>query len=116
MRVVLEHLRAEGALRERARREALVRLGERIRHARQVACRVDIADEALGRLDLVGDAVQPRGEGGGEREIRIGVGAGDAALDAQARAFAHHAEAGRAVVVAPREARRRPRGVDVPFI
>ena len=84
-------------------------LCQRVRHALQIARAIDVADEGLRRLDLVADAVEPGGERGGEREVGVGVGAGNAALDAHPRAVdPDHAETGGAVVVAPRKARRRP--------
>src|SRR5437763_6061272 len=54
------------------------------------------------------DAVQPGGEQGGEGEVRVRVRAGDARLRAQRRSLADDAEAAGAVVVSPRERRRRP--------
>src|SRR5207237_4911397 len=59
-------------------------------------------------LQLVLDAVQPGGEQGGEGEVRVRIRAGNARLRAQRRSLADDAEAARAVVVSPRERRRRP--------
>jgi len=104
VRVVLVHLGAEDALREFAPLESIGRLRERVRHARQVARGINIANEDGGRLNAVRDAVEAGGKARGEREVRICIGTSDAALDAQAAALADDAEAGRAVVIAPREA------------
>ena len=70
---------------------------------------VGIAVEKRRRLDLVGDAVEAGSQRGGETEVGVAVGSGNAALDSQARTFAHHSKAGGAVVVAPGQARGRPR-------
>ena len=62
------------------------------------------------RLELLGDADQAAGERGGERQIGIGVGRGDAVLDApRGRVRARHAEGRGAVVVAPVVVDRRGR-------
>src|SRR5262249_36907835 len=111
MAVVLDDLLPEGALGEFTRFECVDGLGKGVRHARQRLGCVDVALEAGGRLDPVRDAVEARGECRGEGEVGVAVGARDAAFDAHARAFADHAEAGGAVVVAPGEAGRRPGGV-----
>src|SRR6478752_4372019 len=108
MSVVLDHVLAERAPREWTGFERIHRLRKGVRHARQRPGGVDVADEALRRLDPVGDAVQARGERGREREVGIAVGARDAALDAQARAVADDAEARGAVVVAPGKPSWRP--------
>src|SRR2546425_1275269 len=94
----------ERPLREFAFREKICRGAQACGNSRQLLRGVDVADEALRRLDLVGDAIQARGQRSRERKVGIAVGAGDAALDTQALAFADDTEAGRAVVVAPGEA------------
>src|SRR5688572_13559055 len=114
--VVLDDFRAEDGLGEGARLEAGQRVAQVARDARELARRVEVALEARRRLELLLDAVEARGERGGEGEVRIGVRAGDAALDAECLSVADHAEAGRAVVVAPGEARRGPRGALVALV
>src|SRR5258706_12397841 len=114
--VVFDDVLAEGALGELARGEELDRLGKRPRHVLAVLRHIDVADEPLRRLGLARDALQAGGERGGKREVRIAIRARDAAFDAHRRSVADHAEAGGAVVVAPGEARRRPRRVDVALV
>src|SRR5579859_6627627 len=113
---MLDHTGAERLLGELAFLERPDRLRQRVGHTLQIARTVGVADESLRRLDLVADAVEAGSERGGEGEVGVGIGTGDAALDAQALAIAHHPESGGAVVVAPREPRRRPRSVDVALI
>src|SRR5688572_20848083 len=62
MRVVLDHVRAEGALREIAPGEPRDRFVEAVGDPRQVLGRVDVPGEHLGGLDPVADAIQPRCE------------------------------------------------------
>ena len=83
VRVMLDHVFAECAPCEFARRKSVRGFGERVRHAGQVFRGVNVADEAFGRFDLVGYAVQPRSQRGGEREIGVAIGAGNSAFDAQ---------------------------------
>src|SRR5581483_6797330 len=116
VRVVLDHVFPEHALRELARSELFRRLAERIRHPREIARRIHVAAEMLRRLDLVFDAVEPGRERRGECQIRIHVGTRNPALDAQRRARADDTKSRRAIVVAPREPRRRPRTVDVTLV
>src|SRR4051812_25854556 len=116
MRVVLDDVGPERAPGEVARLEALGRLGQRVRHALQVAGRIHVAREAFRRLEFSLDSVQPGCERGGEREIRIAVGTRNAALDAERLSFADDTEAGGAVVVAPGQARRCPRSIDVALV
>ena len=80
---MFDHVFAECAPCEFARRKSVRGFGERVWHARQVFRRVNVADEAFGRFDLVGYAVQSRSQRGGEREIGVAIGAGDSAFDAQ---------------------------------
>src|SRR5688572_32169665 len=113
---MLDDVCAEGLFCKCTFFENLDRLAERIRHARQVPRLIDVADEDIGRLDLVGNAVEARSERSGQREVRVAVGAGDAALDAQAWSGTDDAEAGGAVVEAPGKPRRRPGGVDIALV
>ena len=69
---------------------------------------VAVADERLAERQLVADAVQPAGDRAGEGEVAVRVAAGDAALDPGRRAVADDAEAERAVVDAPPDARSAP--------
>ena len=69
---------------------------------------VDIPLEKSGWLNLVANAVQTGGQRRSVGEIGVAVGAGDARLNAQRRTVAYDAEARRAVVMAPRDARGRP--------
>src|SRR5207248_10016149 len=78
-------------------------------HLRQRGVLVGVALVELGRLQLAGDAVQAGGDRRREREIWVGVGAGDAVLYPEAGALAAQAEAARAVVPADRDPRRRER-------
>src|SRR3954463_4821107 len=114
--VMLDDCAAEGFLRELAIREELGGLRQRMRYMAQVLRGVRIAYERFRRLDLIRESIEPRGQGGGKSQIRIAVGARDAALDAHRRPVADDAETGSAVVIAPGEARRRPRGVDVALV
>src|SRR5262249_3817188 len=107
---------AELALGKFARGESVRGFGQRVRHALQVFRGVNVADEAFGRLDLVGDSVQPRSQRCGESEIRVAIGARDSAFDAQRLVVADHAKARGAVIVTPRQSSRRPRAVNVAFI
>src|SRR5215813_10460678 len=83
MRVMLDHVFAEGAPGEFARRESVRGFGQRVWHARQIFCGVDVADEAFGRLDLVDYPVQSRSQRSCEGQVRITIGARDSAFDAQ---------------------------------
>src|SRR5439155_1559393 len=96
---MLEHEVAEGGAGDRALLEPADGFVERRRDAGDVRRRVRVAVEHLGRLDLVLDAVQAAGDRRGEGEIRIGVGAGDAALDAEPGVFSDDAVPARPVVV-----------------
>ena len=62
------------------------------------------------------DAVETGRERCGERQVRIAVGSGNAAFDAQTLSGAHDAETGGAIVVAPGDPSRRPRGGNEPLI
>jgi hypothetical protein len=80
---VLDDLFAEGALGEGAGLEQVDGLVQRAGDVGQVARRVHVAHETLGWLGLVGDAVEPGGQQTGQRQVRVAVGARDAALDPQ---------------------------------
>src|SRR5262245_38046586 len=107
VQVVVDDLVAERGARHRSRLERGRRLAQARREARDVGL-VRVALERRLELEALLDAVQARGEQRGEREVRVRVGAGDASLRAQRVAVPDDAEAARAVVVAPRECRRRP--------
>src|SRR3989442_9214361 len=59
---------------------------------------VGVALVELRRLQPARDAVEPRGDRGGEGEIGVGVGARDPVLDAEPPALAAQPEAARPVV------------------
>src|SRR4051812_16769021 len=86
MRIVLDDLGAECARGEIAGGKKLDGVAQAVGHPRQALRGVDVADEAFRRVDAVRDAVEPRGERRGEGEVRVAVGSGNAAFDAQARA------------------------------
>src|SRR4030095_16992038 len=68
---------------------------------------VSVALVELGRLEPARNAVEPRGDRGGEGQVGIGVGAGDAVLHAEASSFTAEPEAARPVVPAGHDARAR---------
>src|SRR3990170_7911156 len=116
MRVVLDALFAEGAFREPAGREGIGGFSQGVRHARQMARRIDIAGEAFGWLDAVADPLEAGCHRCREGEIWVAVGARNPALDPEAWPCAHDAETGGPIVVAPGEPRRRPRCVHVSLV
>src|SRR5215203_5110183 len=59
VQVMLGHIRAEGLARKLAVLELVNRLAQCARHARQIACGIDIALEDFRRLDFVGNAIKP---------------------------------------------------------
>jgi hypothetical protein len=83
------------------------RLAQRRREAIGIGL-VGIAVERRRRLELVLDPMEPCGDHGGEREIRIDVSARDPRLDAARRTVTDEPEPARPVVVAPGERRRCP--------
>src|SRR5712691_3038528 len=107
LKVMLDHLVAERLARHPRAPELVERLPERLGDLRQRRVFVGIALVDLGRLELLLDAVQPRRDGGGEGQVRIGVGTGDAVLDAKARVLAAEPEAAGPVVPAAGDSRRR---------
>src|SRR5262245_5518836 len=83
MRVMFDHVFAERATGKFTRGKPVRGFGQRVGHAGQVFRGVNVAYEAFGRFDLVGDPVQSRSQRGGEREIGVAIGAGNSAFDAQ---------------------------------
>lgn len=105
--VVVDDLVAEGATRHRS----LLEGGDRFTHRRWEPVRirlVGVALEARRELELLLDPVQAGGDHGREREVGVRVAAGDPRLGAPGRSVPDDAEPTRAVVVPPRERRRRP--------
>src|SRR5207248_7043182 len=90
------------------------RLDEGARHAHDIlAADIIAADGPVRERELARDALEPRGDARGDREIGVTVGAGAARLDARRLGRSgQHAERHRAVVDAPRGSRRRPEAVD----
>lgn len=114
--VMVDYCRAQGLADKAAVGEEVGGFAEGVGDAGEMLGGVDVAGEDGGRFDLVGDAVETGGEGGGVGEVGVAVGARNAAFDAQALTLPDDAEAGGAVVVAPGEARRRPGSVLEPFV
>src|SRR5207253_1077690 len=77
---------------------------------------VGVAFELGAQGQLLFDAVQAAGDRGGEGQVGVGVGAGDAVFDPQRRTVADYAEAAGAVVFAPGDTRGGEAGGHVPFI
>src|SRR5712692_4720062 len=107
LEVMLDHLVAEGLARHPRAPELVERLPERLGDLRQRRVFVGIALVDLRRLELLLDAVQPRRDGGGKGQVRIGVSTGDTVLDAEARVLAAEPEAAGPVVPAAGDSRRR---------
>src|SRR6266542_2044467 len=106
MDVVVHELLAEYLTRKGARREPVGRVPQALRNPGERLGRVGVPLKDRRRLGAARDAVQSRGERGSISQIRVRVGARDAALDPQRGTLSHHAEARRAVVVAPGDGRR----------
>src|SRR5438445_13445628 len=87
-----------------------------MRNLRQTACAVEVSLERRGRFDVMRDAGRSRGQGGRKCEIRIRIGAGGAAFDAQRLAVADDAESGRPVVITPGDSGRRKRSGDISLV
>ncbi|OPZ67603.1 MAG: hypothetical protein BWY83_02566 [bacterium ADurb.Bin478] len=68
------------------------------------------------RLQPAVNAVEPRSQAGGKRQIGIAIRARNPAFDAQAGPVAENAKAGGAVVIAPSQPCRRPGSHLIPFI
>ena len=115
--VVLDHVVAERGRGERARREGVGGVPQRPRDGLDARWR---RRRRRRRAAVARPAARsrrgPPPTRAGEREVRVAVGARDAALDAQALVLADEAEPGGAVVVAPRDPGRRPRAVDVALV
>src|SRR5213080_3969530 len=107
VQVVVDHVLAERLARHLAVLEAPDRVPQRVREALHVRL-VSVALELGGQGQVLLDAAQSRRQQGGEAQVGVDVRARDARLRAQVLAVADDAEAARAVVVAPRERRRRP--------
>src|SRR6266508_5275954 len=105
MHVVVHELLAECPTRKGTRREPVRRVSQALRNPGERFGRVGVPLEDRRRLGAARDAVQSRGESGGIGQIRVRVGARDAALDPQRGTLSHHAETRRAVVVAPGDGR-----------
>src|SRR6266478_7167375 len=98
---------AEGLARQLRPLELVERLAQRLRDLAELRVLVGVAVVEPGRLELLVDAVEARGDGRGEGQVRIGVGARNAVLHAEARPFPAQAEAAGAVVPARGDARGR---------
>src|SRR5581483_2416431 len=105
--VVVDDLVAEDLARDGALLQSRDGLPQRVREPLGVRD-VRIALERRPERQLVLDAVQTRAEQRGEHEIRVRVRARNACLCAERGAVPDDAEPACAVVVAPRERRRRP--------
>src|SRR5262245_7925634 len=116
MEVVVDDLLPERSARPGALRQRMDRFAERVRDLGEIARAVDVALERGRRLHVILDAVEPRGDGGGEGEVRIRVGAGRAALDTLRRSVPDDAKAGGAVVVTPGDAGWRERAGHVALV
>src|ERR687888_26578 len=88
VQVVLDHIRAEGRARQLTALQLAYRLAQRARHLRQIGGLIDVPLEDGRRLDPVLDAVQAGGDRGRVGQVRVRVGARDAALGAQGGAVA----------------------------
>src|SRR5581483_4253463 len=108
VQVVVDDLVAEETARDVPALEPVDRVAQRVRKALDVGL-VGVPLERGTELELLLDPVETRTEKRGEREVRVRIGAGDARLGAKRRPVSDDAEAGRPVVVGPRERRRRPR-------
>src|SRR5712692_5945073 len=107
LEVMLDHLVAEGLARHPRAPELVERIAQSLGNLRQLRARIRVPLEHRRQLELLLDAVQPRRDGGGEGQVRIGIGAGDAVLDPEARVLAAEPEAAGAVVPPPRDPRGR---------
>ncbi len=106
---VVVHVGAEGRVRDLAALEQVDRLDERRRDVRDVGALVRVAlESAAGRARARCRGARPRSSPANAR-YGLHVGAGDAALDAEARAVADDPEPARAVVATPGDRGRRPR-------
>src|SRR3954452_5304560 len=110
--VVVDYVVSERRARHGAVLECLDRLQEGVREALGVRL-VRVPLERRRQLERILDAVEAGCQDGREGKVGIDVAARDSRLRPQALAVADDAEAAGAVVVPPREGRRRPasRGV-----
>src|SRR5262249_39047073 len=107
VQVVIDDLVTERRASHRPAVERVDRLPQRGRKALRVRLvRVPLERGRYGQRVL--DPVQPGRDQRREREVGVHVAAGDPRLDTLRGAVADDAEAARAVVVTPRERRRRP--------
>src|SRR2546422_1019282 len=106
VQVVLDDALTQGGARDLRALELGDRLAQCLGHLgeRRVLVRVPLVE--LGRLQPARDAVEPRRDRRGEREIGVRVRARDPVLDAQARTLAAEPEAARAIVPPRDDARR----------
>src|SRR5207247_6097803 len=113
--VVVDHVLAQRVARHLALLERADRLAERVREALHVGL-VRVAREGRRELELVLDSVQPGREQRGECQVWGHVRAGYPGLGAQVLAVTHDAETACAVVMSPRQRRRRPRARGVALV
>src|SRR5689334_16166504 len=109
MQVVVDDTVAERGACDAALLELADRFAERLRDLGQRGVLVGVALVGLRRLQLARDAMQAGRDRRREGEVRIGVGARDAVLDAKRCALTTQAKATRPVVPARHDARRRER-------
>src|SRR5579864_5672352 len=76
VQVMLDDLVAEQRARDRPALEPLDRVAQRVREALDIGL-IRVPLERRSELEALLDAVEPRREQRGEREIRVRVGAGD---------------------------------------
>src|SRR4029453_7383129 len=98
---------SEGGPRHRSVLQGVDRLAQGVGEALRVRL-VGVALEGRRKLELVLDPMETGGEDGRGGEVGIDVSARDPRLGAEPVAVADDAKAARAVVVSPRERRRRP--------
>src|SRR6266496_5147710 len=91
--VVFDHRLAESLARQLRPLQLVERLPQRLGHLAELRVLVGVAVVEPGRLEPLVDAVQARGDGRGKGQVRIGVGARNAVLHAEARPFPAQAEA-----------------------
>src|SRR5262245_946849 len=109
VQVVLDHPFAKRRPRHLRALQLGDRLAERLGHLGKRRVFVRVALVELGRLEPARDAVEPGGDRGREGQIRIGVGARDTILHAEASPFTAEPEATRPVVPAGHDPRGRKR-------
>src|SRR3954454_7483754 len=100
VRVVVDHIVAEGLACRCAGLEQLAGVAQRRRHARLVGG-VRVARERLLQRQLLLDAVQAGGDGGGQGQVGVHVAAGHPVLHPQRRAVPDHPQRAGAVVEPP---------------